>query len=46
MSMGVAGLDSGIREMSQLVGRADEALYESKRTGKSRATVWLPGVTI
>ncbi len=44
MSMGVAGLDSSIREMSQLVARADEALYESKRAGKSRATVWLPAV--
>ncbi|SNT15356.1 PAS domain S-box-containing protein/diguanylate cyclase (GGDEF) domain-containing protein [Granulicella rosea] len=45
MSMGVAGLDEEIREMGQLVARADEALYESKRAGKSRATIWMPAVT-
>ena len=42
MSMGVAGLTEDVTDRGQLILRADEALYESKRTGKSRATVWMP----
>jgi PleD family two-component response regulator len=46
LSMGVATLGDDVQDMQHLIFRADEALYRSKRTGKSRATAWAPEVLL
>jgi diguanylate cyclase (GGDEF)-like protein/PAS domain S-box-containing protein len=39
-SFGVAGLDHSMLDPAELLGRADEALYQSKNDGRNRVTVW------
>lgn len=42
-SFGVAAIEHQPESLSQLIDRADKALYHSKRTGRNRVTAWLPG---
>jgi len=42
-SIGVAELDADIKDPDEVLGRADRALYEAKRTGKNRACLWPAG---
>jgi diguanylate cyclase (GGDEF)-like protein len=39
-SIGVAPLVAGVDRLEMLIDRADQALYESKRTGRNRVTRW------
>ncbi len=41
-SFGVAAIEHQPESLSQLIDRADKALYHSKRTGRNRVTAWLP----
>jgi len=42
MSFGIAGLDrdSGIKTATDWIGRADNALYQSKQNGRNRTTIY------
>jgi|GEM_PF-3294939 len=40
MSMGIAMIRSDDRSMSELIARADKALYQAKATGRGRAVAW------
>lgn len=40
VSIGVAELDSGIKDPDEVLARADKALYEAKRLGKNTAYLW------
>jgi len=42
-SFGIAAIEHQPDSLSQLIDRADRALYHSKRTGRNRVTTWLPG---
>ena len=42
-SFGVAAIEHQPESLSQLIDRADKALYHSKHTGRNRVTAWLPG---
>lgn len=42
ISLGVAEFTPNLRGAVDLVGRADAALYQSKESGRNRATVWVP----
>jgi diguanylate cyclase (GGDEF)-like protein/PAS domain S-box-containing protein len=42
-SFGVAAIEHQPESLSQLIDRADKALYHSKRTGRNRVTAWVPG---
>jgi len=42
ISVGVAGLDRSIKNLGQLLDRADFASYVSKDTGGNRVTRWTP----
>ncbi|WP_425325200.1 diguanylate cyclase domain-containing protein [Permianibacter aggregans] len=39
-SVGVALIEADITTTSQLLERADKALYQSKTTGRNRVTFW------
>jgi len=39
-SFGVAGLDGSMLDPAELVGRADEALYQAKNQGRNRVILW------
>lgn len=39
-SFGVAALGAEMRDPAELIARADEALYQSKREGRNRVSVW------
>jgi len=45
ISLGVAELDPSMDEPHQLLSRADQALYEAKRTGRNRTVLWSQGLT-
>ena len=40
ISLGIAMLDQDTHDFSKLVAHADQALYESKNSGRNRTTVW------
>ena len=42
-SFGVASIEHQTESLSELIDRADRALYHSKRTGRNRVSAWLPG---
>lgn len=42
VSIGVAELDSEIKDPDELIARADKALYEAKKQGKNKACIWPP----
>lgn len=42
VSIGVAELDSEIKDPEELIARADKALYEAKKQGKNKAFIWPP----
>jgi GGDEF domain-containing protein len=39
VSIGIATIDAATTELLHLLGRADEALYEAKRSGRDRVMV-------
>jgi len=43
LSLGVAEFDSTSRSHEDIVARADQALYASKKEGRNRTCVWMPG---
>ena len=43
-SFGVASIEHQPDGLSQLIDRADKALYQSKHSGRNRVTAWLPGL--
>lgn len=40
ISLGLAELNKSCKTLEELVDRADQALYESKRTGRNKSTIW------
>lgn len=40
ISLGVSELNKSCKTLEELVDRADQALFESKRTGRNKSTVW------
>ena len=40
ISLGVATLDDSTRDVDELIGQADDALYQAKRRGRNRVEVW------
>ena len=40
ISLGLAELNKTCKTLEELVDRADQALYESKRTGRNKSTIW------
>jgi len=45
ISLGVAELEPSIDDPNQLLSRADQALYEAKRTGRNRTVLWSRALT-
>ena len=43
LSMGVALTDAACTTVDQLLQRADSAMYQSKRAGRGRLTLYTPG---
>lgn len=44
-SFGISTMNDGASSIEQMIEQADSALYESKRTGRNRITLWRPGIT-
>lgn len=44
-SFGVATLDPGSDDIDSLLQKADEALYDAKRSGRNRTSIWRPAGT-
>ena len=44
ISLGVCALDAGVSSVDEALARADAAMYDAKRHGRNRATVWSPGL--
>ncbi|MBN2549397.1 MAG: diguanylate cyclase [Anaerolineales bacterium] len=44
VSIGLASFPQHGQESSQLISRADQALYASKQAGRNQLTVWSPGL--
>jgi diguanylate cyclase (GGDEF)-like protein/PAS domain S-box-containing protein len=42
ISVGICSLEPSVRDHSEMVARADEALYQSKRDGRNCVTVYAP----
>ncbi len=40
ISLGLADLNKTCKTLEELLDRADQALYESKRTGRNKSTIW------
>lgn len=40
ISLGLAELTDSCQTLDELIDRADQALYESKRTGRNKSTIW------
>jgi len=40
ISLGLADLNKTCQSLEELIDRADQALYESKRTGRNKSTIW------
>ncbi len=45
ISLGLVELDAGIHDLEEMVDRADQALYASKRNGRNITTLWSPEIT-
>jgi diguanylate cyclase (GGDEF)-like protein/PAS domain S-box-containing protein len=44
ISLGVSELNKSCKTLEELVNRADQALFESKRTGRNKSTIWTPRI--
>ena len=42
ISVGIAELEEDCSSLNVLVERADQAMYQSKRAGKNRVSIWAP----
>ena len=42
VSIGVAPLDAASDDIDELLNKADQALYDAKRSGRNRTSVWRP----
>lgn len=40
ISLGIAGLQDGVQDITELLKRADDALYKAKNAGRDQAKVW------
>ncbi|MBA3074357.1 MAG: diguanylate cyclase [Anaerolineae bacterium] len=40
ISLGLADLTKTCKSLEELINRADQAMYESKRTGRNKTTIW------
>ncbi len=40
ISLGLAELNKSCQTLDELIDRADQAMYESKRTGRNKSTIW------
>jgi diguanylate cyclase (GGDEF)-like protein/PAS domain S-box-containing protein len=42
VSIGIAFLDPSVTSLEVLLGRADQALYKAKKSGRNRSAIWEP----
>ena len=45
-SFGISTLDAAVDDLDTLLQKADEALYDAKRTGRNKCTAWRPSGAI
>jgi diguanylate cyclase (GGDEF)-like protein len=46
ISLGVATIANGGADLPTLLGQADSALYQAKKTGRDQAQAWYPGMAL